>query len=105
MVDKPTYEELEQRIQELEKAESDRKKAEEALQLERDNFINILNSMEDGVYIVNQQYDIEYANPVLQEEFGPFVGRKCFEYFHNLDEVCPWCKNQDVWAGKTVRWE
>ena len=27
------------------------------------------------------------------------------KYFHDRDEVCPWCKNQDVLAGKTVRWE
>jgi len=105
MSKKPTYEELEQRVKELGKESFKRKQAEEALQLERDNFINILNSMEDGVYIVNQQYDIEYANPVLQEEFGPFVGRKCFEYFHNLKEACEWCKNPEVFVGKTVRWE
>ncbi len=84
---------------------TEHKQAQEALQLERDNFINILNSMEDGVYIVNQQYDIEYANSTLHEEFGPFVGRKCFEYFHNLKEACEWCKNQEVFVGKTVRWE
>jgi len=31
MADKPTYEELEQRVRELEKSESERKHAEEAL--------------------------------------------------------------------------
>ncbi len=44
-------------------------------------------------------------NPVLVKDFGYYEGRKCYEYFHDRDEVCPWCKNQDVWAGKTVRWE
>ncbi|MBI5745750.1 MAG: EAL domain-containing protein [Nitrospirae bacterium] len=80
-------------------------KAEEALRVERDKLINILESMEDGVYIVNQAYDIEYINPVIEREFGPVEGRKCYEYFHDRDEVCPWCKNQKVFAGKTVRWE
>jgi len=84
---------------------TERKKAEEVLYHERNNLINILNSMEDGVYIVNQQYDIEYVNPSLIKEFGSFEGRKCYEYFHDLTDVCPWCKNQDVFAGKTVRWE
>jgi signal transduction histidine kinase/CheY-like chemotaxis protein len=61
--------------------------------------------MTDGVYVVNQEHDIKFVNPVLTKEFGPFEGEKCYKYFHDLDEVCPWCKNNDVFAGKTVRWE
>jgi PAS domain S-box-containing protein len=84
---------------------TERKQAEETLRFERNKVLNILDSMEDGVYIVNQQYDIQYVNPVLVKDFGPGEGVKCYSYFHDRDEVCPWCKNQDVWAGKTVRWE
>ncbi|KKK59746.1 hypothetical protein LCGC14_3031310, partial [marine sediment metagenome] len=79
--------------------------AEQRLHDERDNLINILNSMQDGVYIVNQRHEIEFCNPVLMKEFGPVEGRKCYEYFHDHQEVCPWCKNQVVFKGKTVRWE
>jgi diguanylate cyclase (GGDEF)-like protein/PAS domain S-box-containing protein len=82
-----------------------RKKAEEKILQERDKLLNILDSMEDGVYIVNQGYDIEYINPVLKKEFGPTAGRKCYDYFHDRQEVCPWCKNKDVMEGKTVHWE
>ena len=84
---------------------TERKRAEEALRLERDNFVNILDSMEDGVYIVAQNHDVQYVNPALKKEFGPLEGRKCYEYFHDRKEVCPWCKNKEVFAGKTVRWE
>jgi PAS domain-containing protein len=83
----------------------ERKQAEEEVALEKENFINIITSMEDGVYIVNQQYEIEYVNPALEKEFGPHGGKKCYEYFHDRKEVCPWCKNPEVFAGKTVRWE
>ena len=83
----------------------ERKRMEEALHAERDNLTSILNSMEDGVYIVNQEHDIGYVNPVLAKDFGPFEGRKCYEYFHDRNDPCPWCKNEDVFAGKTVRWE
>ena len=76
-----------------------------ARQLERDNFINILNSMQDGVYIVNQAHDIEFINHALKEAFGPIKGRKCYEYFHDKKIVCEWCKNKEVFSGKTVRWE
>ncbi len=90
---------------ELNKEITERKRAEEALQYERNKVINILNTMEDGVYIVNQQYDIEYVNYVLEKEFGPVEGHKCYKYFHDREEVCPWCKNPEVFQGKTVHWE
>ena len=84
---------------------TERKQAEEALRIERDNLNNIFEAIEDGIYIVNQHYDIQYVNPVLKRDFGAYEGRKCYEYFHNFTEACPWCKNPDVFAGKTVRWE
>ncbi|MCP4612999.1 MAG: PAS domain S-box protein, partial [Planctomycetes bacterium] len=84
---------------------TERKQAEEALRIEKDNLSNIFEAMEDGVYIVNQQNDIQYVNPVLKREYGIYEGRKCYEYFNDLKEACPWCKNHEVFAGKTVRWE
>jgi len=91
--------------QRLTRSERERKRAEEASQRGRDNLVKVFEAMEDGVYIVNQQYDIQYVNPVLVRDFGPYQSRKCYEYFHDREEVCPWCKNQDVFAGETVRWE
>jgi len=84
---------------------TERKQAEEELRRERNNLIGILEAMQDGVYMVNQQYDIQYVNAVLQKDFGAYEGRKCYEYFHDRTGVCPWCKNEEVWAGKTVQWE
>jgi len=84
---------------------AEHKKAKDVLQVERNKLTTILDSMADGVYIVNQENDIEYINPVLQKEFGHVKGKKCYEYFHDREEICPWCKNQEVFAGKTVRWE
>lgn len=75
------------------------------LQHERDKLISVFNAMADGVYIVNREYDVVYINPSLEKEYGPWYGRKCYEYFHDRTEVCPWCPNQEVFAGRTVRWE
>ena len=80
---------------------ADRKKAEEALEGERNKLKGILDSMTDGVYIVNQQYEILYANPVIEKEFGPVKGRKCHEYFYELPNACSWCKGKEVFAGKS----
>jgi len=84
---------------------AERVKADDALGLESENIINIMRSMQDWVYIANDQYEIEYINPALRREFGPVEGKKCYEYFRYRKEICPWCRNQDVFLGKTVRWE
>lgn len=69
------------------------------------NIENIFDAMLDGVYIINQQYEIQYLNKVLENEFGDYENRKCFEYFHEEDSICPWCKSADVFSGETIRWE
>jgi len=84
---------------------SERKQAEEALLRQRDNLVSIMEAMEDGIYIANRRYDIQYTNPALRKEFGPVDGKKCYEYFHDRNQPCPWCRNDEVFAGKTVRWE
>jgi diguanylate cyclase (GGDEF)-like protein/PAS domain S-box-containing protein len=72
---------------------------------DRSRLMSILDALPDGVYITNPGYDIEYVNPALQQEFGPVQGRKCYQYFHGRDTPCDWCKNADVYAGKSVHWE
>lgn len=84
---------------------TDLKKIEKELLYERDNFKNILDSMEDGVYIVNSEYDIEYVNPQIEREFGLVKGKKCYEYLHDRNDVCPWCVNDQVLRDKSVKWE
>jgi signal transduction histidine kinase len=67
--------------------------------------MTVLEAMKDGVFIVNPQYDVEYINPALLEELGPLKHRKCYKYFHEREDPCPWCRNAEVFAGKTVRHE
>ena len=61
--------------------------------------------MDDGVYITSKDYVIQYINSVLKKEFGSYEGKKCHEYFHDSDTPCTFCKNKEVFAGKTVQWE
>lgn len=72
------------------------------LMQERDNLRGILDAMENGVYVVNQQFGIEYANPAMLKEYGPFEGRTCYEYQHGRQDICPWCRNQEVFSGQSV---
>jgi PAS domain S-box-containing protein len=84
---------------------TDRREAVEVVRRERDNLIRVFEAMADGVYVADEDYNIQYVNSALTREFGLVEGRKCFEYFQDRQEACPWCKSQDVFAGKTVRWE
>ena len=63
----------------------------------------IVDSLGDGVYIINQQYEFEYVNSSFQAGLGPVKGRKCYQYFHGRREPCPWCLNESVWSGKSTR--
>ncbi len=80
-------------------------KASRELEIERNKLKNILDRMNDGVYIVNKEYDIEYVNPVFIKEFGNPGNKKCYEYFNDLENPCSWCKNSEVFDGKTIQWE
>lgn len=81
-----------------------RKHAQDALQAERDKFMGILASMEDGVYIANHNHDIEYVNRVIEREFGPVNGRKCYDYLGRAVDVCLRGEGEGVFAGRSVRW-
>lgn len=81
------------------------RQAEDTLRNERDNLKNILKAMRDCVYIVNRQFDIQYANPAMEKEFGNYKDLKCYKYFHDRVKICPWCPNSKVFAGETVHWE
>jgi PAS domain S-box-containing protein len=84
---------------------TEQKRIEHALRLERSRFKSILDSMEDGVFIINRQHEIEYVNPAVEKEFGLVKGRKCYEYFCDLPGVCSLCRSDQVFSGKTLRGE
>jgi PAS domain S-box-containing protein len=82
-----------------------RKAMEEALRLQRDNLINIMESMPDGVYILNRDYTIPYANRALTERFGRYEGKRCYEYLAHSPEMCLECRQSPGQACTTERKE
>lgn len=81
---------------------TERKQAEEQVARERSKLKSILDAMRDGVYIVDHAFQLEYVNPVIEEEFGPLTGSKCHEYLHERSAICPWCTHLEVAQGRTV---
>jgi PAS domain S-box-containing protein len=78
---------------------------EQVVQFERDKMTRILSSMEDGVAIIAQDYEMQYANPSMQSQFGDAEGWKCYQYFNGRHDVCPWCNNRAVFGGEVLRVE
>ncbi|MDY6844239.1 MAG: PAS domain-containing protein, partial [Thermodesulfobacteriota bacterium] len=77
---------------------------EDTLYIDYKELMRLFDVLEAGVYVINEQYKIEYINSIVQKDFGIVGKRKCYEYLYDRSEVCPWCRNQEVLAGKSVRW-
>ena len=72
---------------------------------ESKEFTSIFDAMVDGVYLVDDDFNVEYMNEVMVKSFGQVTGRKCYQIIHGRGEMCTWCRAKEVFAGKTVRWE
>ncbi|RZN35681.1 MAG: PAS domain S-box protein [Methanosarcinales archaeon] len=78
---------------------------EAKIRKERDNLNLMFDAMADWVYVVSDNYKIEFMNKALVNIFGDRAGSTCYGVFHNREEPCPLCKNPRVLRGETVRWE
>jgi PAS domain S-box-containing protein len=68
-------------------------------------FAPILDALIDGIYVVDEDLNIEYMNQAMIREFGEGIGKKCYQVLHKEDKRCPWCRAGEVFAGGTVGWE
>jgi len=58
--------------------------------------LDALDVFEDGIYIINDDYTVEYMNKFMKELFGDGVGRKCHDVLIGSDTPCDWCKYDEV---------
>jgi PAS domain S-box-containing protein len=83
-----------------------RKLAEEALRESEEKHRAIVTAFDGFLYACGGDYRIKYMNQRLIDAVGgDFTGELCFRGLHGLDSICPWCVNDRVFAGETVRWE
>jgi PAS domain S-box-containing protein len=87
MSKKPTYEELEQRVKELERAESARKSAEKELLESEEKFRNIVEISLAGIYIIHAGIFL-YVNKKFAEIFGYSV-EECLNNMNYQQTVHP----------------
>lgn len=65
----------------------------------------IINTVEDGIYVIAQDFTIEFMNQKMIDMFGEGVGKKCYEVINNSDSLCSWCRSSEVFDGGNLRWE
>ena len=78
---------------------TERKKMEQELQ-------NVLNSISDGMAVIDRDFNILRTNKALLEDIGAevsseLIGGKCYAAFYGLDTLCEWCPAKEVFrTGK-----
>ncbi|WDP91813.1 MAG: PAS domain S-box protein [Desulfobacter sp.] len=55
-----------------------------------------LDVFDEGIYIVNEDYTVEYMNKFMRTYFGEGVGKKCYEVLTGEDQPCEWCRHEKV---------
>jgi PAS domain S-box-containing protein len=85
---------------------AERNRAEEAVRESEARHRAIVEAFDGLIYVCSPDYRVEFMNKQLLERTGyDGTGELCYKALHDLDSVCPWCVNDRVFAGETVRWE
>ena len=61
---------------------------------ERDRLGTILDSVEDGIYIVGRDYRIQFMNLALRSRIGNGEGELCHEFFGHAPSQCEHCQHE-----------
>ena len=61
---------------------------------------SVLDAMADGIYIVNDDYVVEFMNKAMIRVFGDGVGKKCHEVINHTAAPCPWCRAREVFDNR-----
>jgi len=71
---------------------TERKRAEEVLQTERNKLQSVIDAMEDGLTIQDRDYNIIYQNePARISTGGDRTGEKCYRVYGSREKVCEGC--------------
>jgi PAS domain-containing protein len=69
-------------------------------------FEAIVEAFDGMVYVCSPDNRIEFVNRQVVDRLGTTrSGRHATRALYDSDQVCPWCPEQEVFDGKTVRWE
>lgn len=97
---------LEERVVQLEREIRLLSEQSDACKEVRAQLEAIIKAFEGYIYVCSPDLSIEFMNERLIQRTGSYpIGEKCYKALHDRDTMCPWCINDRVLAGETVRWE
>lgn len=66
----------------------------------------IVEAFDGLLYFSSQEYEVLSVNSRFLGHLGTNpIGQKCYKAIHGLDDICPWCAQDKVMQGETVRSE
>jgi two-component system sporulation sensor kinase C len=68
-----------------------------------DGLLEVFGALKDAVNIIGGNRDMLYVNPVLEQTYGPWVGKKCYEFFRGRRSACRPCRIAAVADGIALR--
>ncbi|MGM0418908.1 MAG: sigma 54-interacting transcriptional regulator, partial [Thermodesulfobacteriota bacterium] len=80
-----------------------RKEAEMKLKESKSQLSVIVENFEGLIYIVNENYEIEFMNKALEKRGNTNDAGKCFNFLHGFETVCPWCCISKALDGEIVK--
>jgi two-component system, NtrC family, sensor histidine kinase HydH len=80
-------------------------KPQHGIAAERDRLKAILDSMDDGIYIVGRDYRIRFMNRALRNDVGDGEGQRCYEFFEHDRASCEECQHGMSSFGPQIRRE
>ena len=98
--------ELRQRVAALEESETRHQRLTDAWRDLWAQYEATIEAFDGYMYICSQNFEVEFMNQRFIERTGYYpLGQKCYRVLHDLEQPCPWCVNERVFRGETVRWE
>lgn len=98
--------ELAQANQELRTEIIERRRAENALDTERQRLFSLLDQLPAFIYLQSADYSIPFANKQFWQLFGSPRGRPCYSVMCGQDQPCKLCPTFRVFATQQpVEWE
>jgi PAS domain S-box-containing protein len=86
------------------------KKANEAIEIERNRILSTLDGIDDVIYVADMEtYELLHVNETFRKTWGEdTLGKKCYRVIQGRDEPCPFCTNEKIlgeYRGRSYVWE
>jgi len=97
-----TNDELEFRVEQLQKEIEERHKVETEIKGLEQQMEFILSVTKTGLNIIDQDLNIQYIDPGWRKVYGDPNNKKCYEYFMGRDDVCIDCSALKAFEKKSI---